>query len=44
MTHDENEWEYHQDGRDRALAQGCFTVIAIIVGAMVIAISAALVG
>ena len=35
---------YHQDERDRAATMGCFAVAAIILGGVLIALSAALLG
>lgn len=41
---DEDEWRYHQDGRDSAMAMGCFAVACIIVCGIVIVLTAAIVG
>ena len=43
LRHDDS-WAYHQDERDRATSMGCFLVLAIILGGLVIAMSAAVVG
>lgn len=34
-----DEWEYHQDGRDRAATVGAFVLAAIALGVAIIVIS-----